>query len=402
MDNKQKCLCMIAILIAFMSFAYAISLPGSVFEIDKNNTNLAPNVAGHPFGTGERIDNVTYWANSTPIDLHVFAHASTVGQTAKVYAYIDDVLVSPRSGRPLGSAEEAYRGVDITIPRNSSYRVDFENYHHYEWREYRIISGQNGSVNLTNNYYNISSGADNASLNLKVNKSGDNMTGNLNMGANDIVDAGSISRNGGTGLYNPNSSIEFLSNVLYINHPKANRTEFLENGSMLLQGNLNMSGNNITNCGNCSEFSKLVNRSYNQTGEVFTGAITIPHDDTIPTFTEGNFLLNLTITPKLSTNKLKICGHTVSSINIATPNPLSAVIYYNQTAIGISGYASLGQYYETNTDVCAFISANTTNPTLVTLKYGSTAGTVTINGANGGRIYGGIYLSYLTVDEYTD
>jgi len=216
----------------------------SVFDIDRNNTNLAPNIAGHPFGTGERIDNVTYWANSTPIDLHVFAHASSVSQTAKTFVYIDDVLVSPRSGRPLGGAEESYRGVDITIPRNSSYRVDFENYHHYEWREYRILSGQNGSVIINNNYANSSS----------------SFNGTLVYGLSEL---------------NLTNGLEYKYNGGYI----------IEHSSGSMVGfatNIDMEGNNITNCANCvnttiyktnSIYSADGNIYLFKNGTITTGAI---------------------------------------------------------------------------------------------------------------------------------
>jgi len=118
----------------FVGFV-ALVLPISP-ELTINNTNLAPNSPGHPSGTGERIDNVTYWTNSSKIDLHVFAHASSSSQTASVFVYVNDILVSPRAGRPLSLSEETYQGVDITIPKGAFYRVDFSNFHHYEWREW--------------------------------------------------------------------------------------------------------------------------------------------------------------------------------------------------------------------------------------------------------------------------
>lgn len=114
----------------------ATAIPNCDMVWTINNTNLAPTIhADHP-GTGERIDNTTYWANSSSIELHVFAHADNVSETAGTILYINGTIVSRRSGRPLGAAEAAYRGVDTMIPKGSYYQVDFENYHHYEWYEY--------------------------------------------------------------------------------------------------------------------------------------------------------------------------------------------------------------------------------------------------------------------------
>lgn len=138
----------------------------NVFEIVVNNTNLAPNVAGHPFGTGERINATTYYANNSPIQLLVFAHANTASQNAFVEIFINDTLVMPAAGGPLGSAEEAFRGNPVIVPRYASYRVNFSNYHHYEWREYPILSGRNGTLSVNQT---IISGLTNASV--QINRS---------------------------------------------------------------------------------------------------------------------------------------------------------------------------------------------------------------------------------------
>lgn len=222
-DNRKRkiyLLIVVALLIAFLAFSLAQNAQNTadinnMFVPVPNNTNLAPDFSGIdptvPFGTGERIQNVTYNATNYTLDLHVFAHAMSVSDTAAVKVYIDGVLVSPRSGRPLGAAETAYRGADITIPKNSSYLVNITNYHHYEWREYPILSGKNGTLSLNQTFITTGSSFNatydqttkvfdsnysaqtfpNASIyglvdvlnSSKVNKTGDNMTGLLNAGA---------------------------------------------------------------------------------------------------------------------------------------------------------------------------------------------------------------------------
>jgi len=105
-----------------------------------NNTNLAPDAgAPHPFGTGERISGVTYWTNNSPIQLLVYSHASVVSQTAEIHLLIDGVIVADTSGRPLGGAEESNKTIVAIIPQYANYSVIFNNYHHYEWREYKKI-----------------------------------------------------------------------------------------------------------------------------------------------------------------------------------------------------------------------------------------------------------------------
>lgn len=188
----------------------------NVFQIVENNTNLAPTFDPLIPGTGERIINVTYTATDYPLQLLVFAHGSSVSQTAGTFVYINNTLVMPESGRPLGAAEEAYRGVPINIPKGSRYRVNFTNFHHYEWREYPILSGRNGTLsvnqtfitNITNTFnatydqttkeFNSNYSAqtfpnstiitnNNTLTSSKVNKSGDRMGGRLFQGNDTTV-----------------------------------------------------------------------------------------------------------------------------------------------------------------------------------------------------------------------
>ena len=121
------------------------------FEIIVNNTNLAPTFAGETPGTGERNDSVTYYANISAIQLMVWAHATTSGQNSEIHMYINGTKVADTSGRPLGLAESSNKTIVALIPKYASYMVEFSNYHHYEWREYPILSGRNGTLN----YYNI-------------------------------------------------------------------------------------------------------------------------------------------------------------------------------------------------------------------------------------------------------
>lgn len=121
-------------------------VPDCGLRLITNNTNMAPTIEGEIPGTGERVNNVTYYNNDTAIEIMVFAHGNTVSNTAGVFLYVNGTLMLPQSGRPLGGAEVAYRSVSMIIPRGSYYNVSFANFHHYEWREYKIdldISGCN-------------------------------------------------------------------------------------------------------------------------------------------------------------------------------------------------------------------------------------------------------------------
>lgn len=176
--RKYTLLIIVALLVAFFAIMLAQNAQdtadiNNVFEIVVNNTNLAPSVAGHPPGTGERVSGTTYWANNSPIEVFVFAHATSAGQNAEIHLFINNTKVADTSGRPLGGAEESNKTIIAIIPKGANYSFEFNNAHHYEWREYPVLSGKNGTLSInqtiTGNY---------------VNKTGDTMTGLLNASAN--------------------------------------------------------------------------------------------------------------------------------------------------------------------------------------------------------------------------
>jgi len=212
-----------------------------VFYIEINNTNLAPTVAGEMNGTGERVAGTTYYANETPIELFVWGHAQSVGATAELHLFINGTKVADTSGRPIGVAEQSNKTITAIIPRYASYMIEATNTHHYEWREYRIISGQNGSISIINNYASAFNGT------LVYDQSELNMTNGLNYmyGGAYIIE------------HSPGSMVGFSTNV-------------------------DMQGNDITGCGNCvnttiyktnSIYSADGNIYLFKNGTITTGAI---------------------------------------------------------------------------------------------------------------------------------
>lgn len=184
--KKIFALGVIAVVFAIIGWVLPITTTTneSVFQIEVNNTNLAPTVAGETNGTGERVQGVTYYANETPIELFLWGHGQNISQTAELHLFINGTKVSDTSGRALGAAEQSNKTIVAMIPRYASYKVEVHDIHHYEWREYKVLSGQNGSVII--NYINTSS-VNQSALDLKVNKSGDTWTGNMIMDGTTIT-----------------------------------------------------------------------------------------------------------------------------------------------------------------------------------------------------------------------
>lgn len=124
----------------------------------------------------------------------------------------------------------------------------------------------------------------------------------------------------------------------------------------------------------------------------------IPSDDTIPQQTEGSELLTLAITPTNASNTLLIeftgWGH------CASDTVFSVALFQDSTADAIAavGANNLGNSVKAMS-LRHFMTAGTTSSTTFKIRYGpSSAVTVSVNGA-GGRYYGGVSSTVLSITE---
>ena len=137
-----------------------------------------------------------------------------------------------------------------------------------------------------------------------------------------------------------------------------------------------------------------------QTGAVATGTTTIPLDDTIPQITEGTQFLTLAITPKSVSNILVI---TVSlQLDKNNSNTFMAALFQDSNANALAGQFN-GAFPSGTSLPMAFthsMTAGTTSSTTFTVRAGSDgAGTLTLNGRGGGRIFGGVSVSSIIIFE---
>lgn len=137
-----------------------------------------------------------------------------------------------------------------------------------------------------------------------------------------------------------------------------------------------------------------------QTGAMTTGTTTIPNDDTIPQNTEGNEVMTLAITPKSSSNKLKI--EVVVNLAVATTGNVIAALFQDSTA---NALAAVCEYTATSNGnmrlvFTHYMTAGTTGSTTFKVRAGcNNAGAVTFNGAQGVRQFGGVMASSITISE---
>jgi hypothetical protein len=144
---------------------------------------------------------------------------------------------------------------------------------------------------------------------------------------------------------------------------------------------------------------QIVNTTFSA---VSTGATTIPIDDTIPQSTEGDQYMTQAITPKSTTNVLVIEAKVFCSVNAASQN-IVAALFQDATA---GALAATQEFADTSTGVLTLnlyhsMTAGTTSSTTFKVRAGTgSSGTLTFNGSNGGRRFGGITLSHIRVTEY--
>ena len=133
---------------------------------------------------------------------------------------------------------------------------------------------------------------------------------------------------------------------------------------------------------------------------VATGTGTIPQDNTIPQITEGTEFMTLAITPKSTTNKLRIDvvvngaasasnSYLVALFQDSTTNALAAINHH----IGANNVSEESNF-------TYYMTAGTTSSTTFRVRAGcATAGTFTFNGQSSAQLMGGVMASSITITE---
>jgi hypothetical protein len=173
-----------ALIIAFGAYS-SIQSPDVAFEVIVNNTNLAPTIDPSIPGTGERMEGNVYYANSSSIVAYFFWHTiSNNDMDANVS--INGTIIWDGNLRLPGIVDD-HMSATIIIPKGANYSMlNNSAVHHYEWREYPILSGKNGTLSINqsifNSYTNISGGSNltNTTVNFYSGNSS-NLTGNINV-----------------------------------------------------------------------------------------------------------------------------------------------------------------------------------------------------------------------------
>lgn len=148
---------------------------------------------------------------------------------------------------------------------------------------------------------------------------------------------------------------------------------------------------------------QLVQIQKTQTGAVATGTTTIPSDDTTPQNTEGTEFMTLTVVPQDSANFAQI--EVVAQLYTASGNvAIVGALFQDSTA------NALAAMYDKCTDSQAgggpmvfihYMTTGTGSSTTFKFRAGPiSASTITFNGTEGARLFGGVMASSITYREY--
>lgn len=138
-----------------------------------------------------------------------------------------------------------------------------------------------------------------------------------------------------------------------------------------------------------------------QTGAVNTGTTIMPSDDSIPQKTEGDEYMTLAITPTNSSNILHI--HVIINAAFSEANTTrTGALFQDSTANALAAAAApkSGAHHMGIITIRHKMVAGTTSSTTFKIRAGgSVSGTLTFNGSNTARRYGGIFASSITITE---
>mgnify|MGYP003668668316 FL=1 len=149
---------------------------------------------------------------------------------------------------------------------------------------------------------------------------------------------------------------------------------------------------------------KVVQVVRTQSGAVATGTTTSPGDDTIPQNNEGIAFaaLDTAITPTNTNNTLLITVDAQFAHTTGVTDRLMMALFQDSTANALANqhYTQKGANLQEVHRLSFSMTAGTTSATTFKMRCGmSTAGTLTMNGAGGSRVGGGVNYSSMTIME---
>jgi hypothetical protein len=161
-----------------------------------------------------------------------------------------------------------------------------------------LIAGTGINITQSGDNYTISATGNITALpdNTKVNKSGDTITGTLNMSANDIINLKSISGgnmecrgchdgiiqsdlNWNNDFFNITFNLKNIT-IFHSNHSSTNQRTIFSDSAINTNVDINLNNKNIINCGNCLTNESMAhdNTKVNKSGDTMTGNLELSNN----------------------------------------------------------------------------------------------------------------------------
>lgn len=165
---------------------------------------------------------------------------------------------------------------------------------------------------------------------------------------------------------------------------------------------INVPSDGSVNFSNMAE-GTVIQTLNTQTGAFATGTNSIPQDDTIPQITEGDLFMTRTITPKLTSSKLKIDVVFHCSVNANSATSIVA-LFQNSDADAIACSRSFDSNSQAPQNICFthWMTSGSTAEQTFTVRAGFSTGVGTalyFNGQSAARFMGGALASSITITE---
>ena len=134
---------------------------------------------------------------------------------------------------------------------------------------------------------------------------------------------------------------------------------------------------------------------------VFTGTALMLSNDTVPTNTAGTQFMSATITPQSATSSLLVTA-TVGLYYLSAVGTVVSALFRDSSsaAIAASGQG-VGVSIGMSQVLRVIVASGSTSATTFKLRMGpAAAATLTFNGFGGGRYFGGVCASLITITEF--
>lgn len=135
---------------------------------------------------------------------------------------------------------------------------------------------------------------------------------------------------------------------------------------------------------------------------VFTGTTLMLSNDSVPLSAAGTQFMTATITPQSATSSLLVTA-SVGLYYLSAVGTVVSALFRDSTSAAIAASSQgVGSSLGVSQVVRVIVPSNSTTATTFKLRMGPTSGTptLTFNGFNGGRYFGGVCASSITIEEF--